>query len=70
VFYPRQKNNVPSPEEFKRTLEEQLEKKSPNYIQDIGKHRWETKFYSELITLVGLENSLFLDSCWIFKTFF
>jgi len=61
----------PPLEEFKRMLEEQLEKKSPSYIQDIRKHRWETKFYSELITLVGLENSLFLflNSCWILKTF-
>jgi hypothetical protein len=54
----------PPAEEFKKTLEEHLEKKSPTYINDIGRHRWETKFYSELITLVGFENSLalFLDS--------
>jgi len=41
----------PPPEEFKRTLEEYLDEKSPCYIQDIGKRRWETKFYSELITM-------------------
>ena len=45
----------PTPEEFKKKLEEHLEKKSPGYIKDIGTHRWETKFDSELITLVGLE---------------
>lgn len=41
----------PPPEEFKKSLEEYLDQKSPCYIQDIGKHRWETKFYSELITM-------------------
>jgi len=67
VFYPRQKNKVPLQEDFKKTLEEHLAKQSP---KDIGRHRWEAKFYSELITRVALENSLFLHSGWIFKTFF
>ena len=49
----------PPPEEFKRSLEEYLDQKFPCYIQDIGKHRWETKFYSELITMVSFKNSVF-----------
>ncbi|CAG8704887.1 13125_t:CDS:2 [Funneliformis caledonium] len=36
---------------FKEHLESYVEKHSKGYIKDIGKHRWDSRFYSEFMTI-------------------
>ncbi|CAG8617806.1 6399_t:CDS:2 [Funneliformis mosseae] len=40
---------------FKGYLESYIEKHSKEYIKDIGKHRWDSHFYSEFMTIVFSE---------------
>ena len=39
---------------FKEHLEGYVEKHSKGYIKDIGKHRWDSRFYSEFMTIVSI----------------
>jgi hypothetical protein len=44
----------PTQELFKKYLEEYVEKGSAGYINDIGKHKWDSRFYSEYIRIVSI----------------
>jgi len=38
---------------FKEHLEEYIEKGSNGYINEIGKHKWDSRFYSEFMPIVS-----------------
>ncbi|CAG8733897.1 1825_t:CDS:2 [Funneliformis caledonium] len=42
----------PTVELFKEHLESYIEKHSKGYIKDIGKHHWDSRFYSKFMTIV------------------
>ena len=44
----------PTQELFKKYLEEYIEKGSAGYINDIGKHKWDSRFYSEYMQIVSI----------------
>ena len=50
----------PTQELFKKHLEEYVENGSNGYINDIGKHKWDSRFYSEFMPMVSKCNVLFL----------
>ncbi|CAB4491113.1 unnamed protein product [Rhizophagus irregularis] len=41
----------PTQELFKERLEEYVEKRSNGYINDIGKHNWDSRFYSQFMPM-------------------
>ncbi|GBC28627.2 uncharacterized protein OCT59_000983 [Rhizophagus irregularis] len=51
VFSPRFKSLYPTPELFKEHFEVYIEKGSKGYINDIGRHRWDSRFYSEFMPI-------------------
>jgi hypothetical protein len=44
----------PTAELFKEHLENYVEKRSDGYIKDIGKRRWDSRFYSEFLHIVSI----------------
>ncbi|GET57108.1 hypothetical protein GLOIN_2v1790251 [Rhizophagus irregularis DAOM 181602=DAOM 197198] len=47
----QKKSLYPIPELFKEYLEVYIEKGSKGYINDIGRHRWDSRFYSEFMPI-------------------
>ncbi|EXX63085.1 hypothetical protein RirG_155620 [Rhizophagus irregularis DAOM 197198w] len=45
------RNPYPTPELFKEHFEVYIEKGSKGYINDIGRHRWDSRFYSEFMPI-------------------
>ena len=52
----------PTPELFKEYLEEYVEKGSAGCINDIGKHKWDSQFYSEYMQIVSIISDFFAVS--------
>ncbi|GET57109.1 hypothetical protein GLOIN_2v1790251 [Rhizophagus irregularis DAOM 181602=DAOM 197198] len=65
----QKKSLYPIPELFKEYLEVYIEKGSKGYINDIGRHRWDSRFYSEFmpICLDKMKNQLHFLKHAIFR---